>query len=100
MENKDLEKEMVSLNEEDLNCVSGGAGSSGGRWKSVKCIVEKNYLALRNHPSYKSENEIDKIWPGTVFSVYTGKTSGDYIWAYYGSKTGWVNGNHKYIQYQ
>ena len=55
------------------------------------------YLALRNHPSFKYENEIARIYRGTVFSVYTGKTSGNYIWASYGGKTGWVD--KRFIQY-
>ncbi|MDO5139590.1 MAG: hypothetical protein Q4D71_14165 [Oscillospiraceae bacterium] len=99
MENKDLETGMASLNEEELESVSGGAGSSGGSWKTVECIVAKNYLALRNAPAYKYENEIAKIWPGTIFSVKPSRKSGDYIWAAYGSQQGWVNGNRKYIKY-
>ena len=84
--NKDMELEMTPLTDAELNEVDGGVGEAGGRWKSVKCAVKKNYLALRNHPSR-----------GTVFSVYTGKTSGNYIWASYGGKTGWVD--KRFIQY-
>ena len=81
--NKDMELEMTPLTDAELNEVDGGAGEAGGRWKSVKCAVKKHYLALRNHPSFKYENEIARIYRGTVFSVYTGKTSGNYIWASY-----------------
>ena len=73
--NKDFELEMTPLTDAELNEVDGGVGEAGGRWKSVKCAVKKNYLALRNHPSFKYENEIARIYRGTVFSVYTGKTS-------------------------
>ena len=95
--NMDFELEMTPLTEEELNEVDCGVGEAGGRWKSVKCAVKKNYLALRNHPSYKYENEIARIYRGTVFSVYTGKKSGNYIWASYGGKKGWVD--HRFIQY-
>jgi hypothetical protein len=95
--NKDMELEMTPLTDAELNEVDGGVGEAGGRWKSVKCAVKKNYLALRNHPSFKYENEIARIYRGTVFSVYTGKTSGNYIWASYGGKTGWVD--KRFIQY-
>ena len=71
--NKDFELEMTPLTDAELNEVDGGVGEAGGRWKSVKCAR------------------------GTVFSVYTGKTSGNYIWASYGGKTGWVD--KRFIQY-
>ena len=54
--NKDFELEMTPLTDAELNEVDGGVGEAGGRWKSVKCAVKKNYLALRNHPSFKYEN--------------------------------------------
>ena len=79
--NKDFELEMTPLTDAELNEVDGGVGEAGGRWKSVKCAVKKNYLALRNHPSFKYENEIAR----------------NYIWASYGGKTGWVD--KRFIQY-
>ena len=91
MENKDFELEMAPLTEEELMSVDGGVGEAGGRWKSVRCAVKKNYLALRTEPVYKYEVEIARIYRGTVFSVYTGKVSGNYIWASYGEKKGWVD---------
>ena len=89
--NMDFELEMTPLTEEELNEVDGGVGEAGGRWKSVKCAVKKNYLALRSHPSYKYENEIARISRGTVFSIKADKVSGNYVWASYGGKTGWVD---------
>jgi len=97
MENKDFELEMSPLTEEELMNVDGGAGQADGKWKSVRCAVKKNYLALRKEPVYKYEVEIDRIYRGTVFSVYTGKVSGNYIWASYGGKTGWVD--KRFIEY-
>ena len=87
--NKDMELEMTPLTDAELNEVDGGVGEAGGRWRSVKCAVKKHYLALRNHPSFKYENEIARIYRGTVFS--------NYIWASYGGKTGWVD--KRFIQY-
>ena len=74
MENKDFELEMSPLTEEELMGVDGGAADASGRWKSVRCAVKKNYLALRTEPVYKYEVEIARIYRGTVFSVYTGAT--------------------------
>ena len=91
MENKDFELEMNPLTDEELMGVDGGAGEAGGRWKSVRCAVKKNYLALRNHPSFKRENEIARIYRGTVFSIKADKVSGNYVWASYSGKTGWVD---------
>ncbi len=84
---------------EELSQVAGGADEipGGSCWRSVRCCVKKNYLALRNHPSTKYENEIARISRGTVFSVKTDKKSGIFIWASYGGKTGWVDSN--YIEY-
>ena len=48
-------------------------------------------------PVYKYEVEIARIYRGTIFSVFTGKVSGNYIWASYGGKTGWVD--KRYIEY-
>ena len=95
--NKDMELEMTPLTDAELNEVDGGVGEAGGRWRSVKCAVKKHYLALRNHPSFKYENEIARISRGTVFSVKTDKVSGNYIWASYGGQTGWVD--KRFIQY-
>ena len=86
MEEKNFELEIAPLTEEELDAVDGGA-----------CVVKKNYLALRNHPSFKYENEIARISRGTVFSVKTDKVSGNYVWASYGGKTGWVD--KRFIQY-
>ena len=87
MEEKNFELEIAPLTEEELDAVDGGAG----------CVVKKNYLALRNHPSFKYENEIARISRGTVFSVKTDKVSGNYVWASYGGQTGWVD--KRFIQY-
>lgn len=97
MENKDFELEMSPLTEEELVSVDGGAGVTGGKWKSVRCVVKKHYLALRSEPVFKYEVEIGRIYRGTVFSVYSGKVSGNYIWASYGGKTGWVD--RRFIEY-
>ena len=95
--NKDFELEMSPLTDDELLAVDGGAGEAGGKWKSVRCCVTKNYLALRTKPVSKYEVEIARIYRGEVFSVYTGKVSGNYIWASYGGKTGWVD--KRFIQY-
>ena len=89
MEEKNFELEIAPLTEEELDAVDGGAGA--------RCVVKKNYLALRNHPSFKYENEIARISRGTVFSVKTDKVSGNYVWASYGGQTGWVD--KRFIQY-
>ena len=78
MEEKNFELEIAPLTDEELDAVDGGAG-------------------LRNHPSFKYENEIARISRGTVFSVKTDKVSGNYIWASYGGQTGWVD--KRFIQY-
>ena len=95
MEEKNFELEIAPLTEEELDAVDGGAGESRSAWRSVRCVVKKNYLALhlalRNHPSYKYENEIARIYRGTVFSIKADKVSGNYVWASYGGKTGWVD---------
>lgn len=96
MEEMNFELEMAPLTEEELMEVDGGTGEAGG-WRACRCAVRKNYLALRNHPSYKYENEIARIYRGTVFSVKPSKQSGNYIWASYGGKTGWVD--KRFIQY-
>lgn len=101
MENmeKDFELEMMELTDDELNEIDGGSAEARGkgRWVAVRCAVTKNYLALRTQPVYKYEVEIARIYRGTVFSVYTGKVSGNYIWAYYGGQTGWVD--KRFIQY-
>lgn len=98
MEEMDFELEMEPLTEEEILAVDGGVSmSEAGGWRSCRCIVKKNYLAIRNHPSYKRENEIGKIYRGTVFSVKPSKRSGNYIWASYGGKTGWVD--KRFIEY-
>ena len=94
--NKEMELEMAPLTEAELEEIDGGTGEAGG-WRSCRCAVKKNYLALRNHPSFKYENEIARISRGTVFSVKPSKRSGNYIWASYGGKTGWVDS--RFIQY-
>ena len=81
----------LSLSGESTAAKYGGAGESRSAWRSVRCVVKKNYLALRNHPSYKYENEIARISRGTVFSIKADKVSGNYVWASYGGKTGWVD---------
>ena len=91
MEEKSLELEITPLTEEERDAGDGGAGESRSAWRSVRCVVKKNYLALRNHPSYKYENEIARIYRGTVFSIKADKVSGNYVWASYGGKTGWVD---------
>ena len=91
MEEKNFELEIAPLTDEELDAVDGGAGESRSAWRSARCVVKKHYLALRNHPSFKYENEIARISRGTVFSVKTDKVSGNYIWASYGGKTGWVD---------
>ena len=58
-------------------------------------MEEKNF-ELEIAP-LKYENEIARISRGTVFSVKTDKVSGNYIWASYGGKTGWVD--KRFIQY-
>lgn len=95
--NHDFELEMAPLTEEELMVVDGGAAAAAGKWVSVKCAVKKNYLALRSEPVYKYEVEIARIYRGTVFSVFTGTKSGNYIWASYGEKKGWVD--HRFIEY-
>ena len=95
--NKDMELEMLPLTDAELEAVDGGVGEAGGGWRSCRCAVKKNYLALRSHPSFKYENEIARISRGTVFSVRPSKQSGNYIWASYGGKTGWVD--KRFIQY-
>jgi hypothetical protein len=97
MEEKNFELEIAPLTEEELDAVDGGAGESRSAWRSVRCVVKKHYLALRNHPSFKYENEIARISRGTVFSVKTDKVSGNYVWASYGGKTGWVD--KRFIEY-
>ena len=87
MEEKNFELEIAPLTDEELDAVDGGAGESRSA----------HYLALRNHPSFKYENEIARISRGTVFSVKTDKVSGNYIWASYGGQTGWVD--KRFIQY-
>ena len=94
--NKDMELEMAPLTEAELEEIDGGTGEAGG-WRSCRCAVKKNYLALRNHPSFKYENEIARIYRGTVFSVKSSKRSGNYIWASYGGQQGWVDS--RFIQY-
>ena len=94
--NKEMELEMIPLTDEEIAEIDGGVAEAGG-WRACRCAVKKNYLALRNHPSYKYENEIARIYRGTVFSVKPGKRSGNYIWASYGGKTGWVDS--RFIQY-
>ena len=79
MEEKNFELEIAPLTEEELDAVDGGAGESRSAWRSARCVVKKNYLALRNHPSFKYENEIARISRGTVFSVKTDKVSGNYF---------------------
>ena len=61
MEEKNFELEIAPHTEEELDAVDGGAGESRSAWRSVRCVVKKNYLALRNHPSFKYENEIARI---------------------------------------
>ena len=68
MEEKNFELEIAPLTEEELDAVDG-----------------------------KYENEIARISRGTVFSVKTDKVSGNYVWASYGGKTGWVD--KRFIQY-
>jgi hypothetical protein len=91
MEEKNFELEIAPLTEEELDAVDCGAGESRSAWRSVRCVVKKNYLALRSHPSFKYENEIARISRGTVFSIKADKVSGNYVWASYGGKTGWVD---------
>jgi hypothetical protein len=96
--NNEMELEMLPLTEAELLEVDGGAAEGeAGSWRSCRCAVKKHYLALRNHPSFKYENEIARISRGTVFSVKPSKRSGNYIWASYGGKTGWVDS--RFIQY-
>lgn len=96
--NKEMELEMMPLTEAELIEVDGGVGAGeAGGWKACRCIVKKNYLALRSAPAYKYENEIARIYRGTVFAVKPSKKSGNYIWASYGGKTGWVDS--RFIEY-
>ena len=53
--NKEMELEMAPLTEAELEEIDRGTGEAGG-WRSCRCAVKKNYLALRNHPSFKYEN--------------------------------------------
>ena len=91
MEEMNFELEIAPLTEEELDAVDGGAGESRSAWRSVRCIVKKNYLALRNHTSFKREIEIARIYRGTVISIKADKVSGNYVWASYSGKTGWVD---------
>ena len=92
-------EENIKLNEEQHEQVDGGTAEAGGGWRAVKCVVAKNYLALRTQPDFKRENEIAQIWPGTVFSAKSNKKSGIYVWASYGGKQGWVNGTSRCIKW-
>ena len=84
---------------ENLENVSGGNdGMGNGYWCDVAASVSTGYLALRNYPSYDERNEIAAIQNGEAFRVFTGKRSGDYIWAYARGLEGWVNEN--YIVYR
>ena len=91
MEEKNFELEISPLTEEELDAVDGGVGEGRSTWRCVRCIVKKNYLALRSAPAYKYENEIARIYRGTVFSIKADKVSGNYVWASYVGKTGWVD---------
>ena len=46
-------EENIKLNEEQLEQVDGGAAEARGGWRAVKCVVAKNYLALRTQPDFK-----------------------------------------------
>ena len=55
--------------------------------------LQSGYLAIRNAPEYKYENEIGKLYNGMTVQI-TGGTSGNgYIWVYSSDLgiSGWVN---------
>lgn len=86
--------EQNKLNPESLEDVTGGAAGDKWKWVTVKCAVKTGYLALRTLPAYNDANIIAEIQNNTQFKVTYDHQSGDYIYASYAGKYGWVNKNY------
>lgn len=93
IEMSEFEKNENIINDEELDEVAGGRGSSH-HWKTVTCHVQKGYLALRSAPAYKRENELDQIYNGHQFKIRPDKRSGAYVWSKYHGIEGWTNSNY------
>ncbi len=100
-----MTNDMKKMNNVELNQVNGGVdgmvGLYDGEYKTVSGL-RAGYLAIRNDPCYKYENEIGKLYNGDKVKIcgngafadhdFGGRQTG-YIWVYAPSvnKSGWVN---------
>lgn len=90
----------LELTDEEIEKAVGGCDPYGafgdGPQNVLYVYVAKNYLALRNAPAFRVENEIGKMWNGDAFQSY-GQYSADgtYVYGYSLSlrKEGWTNKN-------
>ena len=88
---------MKSINEKDLENVTGGNIWDGRCINVAAPNVTKGYLVLRNAPFNNDANEIAAIWPGNRFYVdLNDKQYGDatYCMAIYNGIRGLVDMNY------
>ena len=98
-----MSEEKKVINNEELENVNGGYGSSQGFYMRVgNC--NGSYLALRPQPCWDQYNEIMRLWPGYEVFTYGSMTNGTglngvpctYTYVSYNGIWGWANSSFLY----